>query len=111
MTDTALHQLVVYVPEEHAELLKTALFEAGAGRVGNYDHCCWQTSGTGQFRPRPGSCPTLGSHDVVEHVSELRLEMVVESSHLDIVLDALRQAHPYETPAFSHWPINRTKGF
>ena len=101
-----LHQLVVYVPEKACETVKRALFDAGAGRVGNYDCCCWQTLGSGQFRPLKGSRPAIGKQDQVEHVPEIRLEMLVSEKHLDAALQALHNAHPYETPAFSHWPIN-----
>jgi hypothetical protein len=101
-----LHQLVVYTPENAAETVKQALFDAGAGRVGNYDRCCWQTLGTGQFRPLKGSTPAVGQHDEVENMQEIRLEMVVLEKCLDATLQALRDAHPYETPAYSHWPIN-----
>ena len=94
--------LAVYVPETHKELLKEALFRAGAGCIGNYDSCCWETAGTGQFRPLSGADPFIGSEGVIEHVREWKLEMVVEEARLGAVLDALKRTHPYETPAF-HW--------
>jgi hypothetical protein len=104
---TELYQLVFYVPVEHAEAVKLAVFEAGGGRIGNYDRCCWQTVGTGQFRPLPGSQPFLGSTDQLERVQEARVELVVAQAELAGVLEALIAAHPYETPAYSYWPINR----
>jgi len=55
MAEKVFYKLEVYVPLTHAEELKTALFDAGAGRIGNYDCCCWQSVGTGQFRPLAGS--------------------------------------------------------
>jgi hypothetical protein len=106
MSGNKLHQLVVYVPENAAEAVKRALFDAGAGRVGNYDRCCWQTLGTGQLRPLEGSRPAIGKQDQVEHIPEIRLEMVVPEKYLRAALDALQDAHPYETPAYSHWSIN-----
>ena len=53
-------RLDVYVPDSHVEAVKTAIFEAGAGYFGNYDSCCWQTGGTGQFRPLEGAHPFYG---------------------------------------------------
>ena len=95
----------VYVPETHAEAVKQAMFEAGAGRIGNYDCCCFQTVGRGQFRPLDGSSPYLGSAGQVEHVTEWKLEMIFPEENLREVISALRRAHPYETPAFQHWSV------
>jgi hypothetical protein len=92
--------LAVYVPASHLEEVKQALFAAGAGKIGNYDSCCWQTKGTGQFRPLAGSHPHLGRQDQVEKVDEWKLEMVCEKAVLEPVIAALRKAHPYETPAY-----------
>jgi hypothetical protein len=92
--------LVFYVPESDLEIVKEALFAAGAGRIGNYDRCCWQTKGNGQFRPLPGSNPTIGSHGSVERVEEWKVEMVCDESLVSAVVAALHAAHPYETPAY-----------
>ncbi len=102
-----LVQLVFYVPVAQAEAVKEAVFAAGGGRIGDYDRCCWQTLGSGQFRPLPGSQPFLGTTGKVEQVEELRVELVVPEPVLPEVLAALLAAHPYETPAYSYWPINR----
>ncbi|RZA08253.1 MAG: NGG1p interacting factor NIF3, partial [Proteobacteria bacterium] len=53
--------LVVYVPESHRDEVKKAMFAAGAGKLGNYDQCCWQTLGEGQFRPTEGANPAIGA--------------------------------------------------
>ena len=95
-----MYKLCVYVPTPHLELVKRALFEAGAGRIGNYDSCCWQTLGTGQFRALQGSEPFIGQLGRVEQVEEYRIEMVCEQSVIKAVVDALRTSHPYEEPAF-----------
>ena len=100
-------RLDVYVPESHVESVKSALFEAGAGNFGNYDSCCWQTEGTGQFRPLEGAQPFYGEPGRVEHVKEWKLEFVVEETVLGAVLAALKRSHPYETPSFQYWPVNR----
>ena len=95
----------VYVPETHAEAVKNAMFAAGAGTIGNYDCCCWQTVGRGQFRPLPGSDPYLGNTGTVEHVTEWKIEMICPEEKITAVIRALKQAHPYETPAFQHWSV------
>jgi len=101
-----IYQIIVYVPEADAEKVKLALFEAGAGRLGNYSHCCWQTTGIGQFKPLPNSNPAIGVVDQVEKVRELRLELICSVKNIDAALNAIRKTHPYETPAFSYWRIN-----
>ena len=101
------YRLDVYVPDSHVEAVKTAIFEAGAGYFGNYDSCCWQTEGTGQFRPLEGSHPFKGETGHLEQVKEWKLEFVVSESVLGAVLEALKESHPYETPSFQYWPVNR----
>jgi hypothetical protein len=95
-----MYKLGFYVPEDHLEAVKQALFAAGAGRIGNYDCCCWQTLGQGQFRPLDRSTPFLGQQGQVETVAEYRVELVCEEALLAPVLAVLRQTHPYEEPAF-----------
>ncbi|MFZ9585548.1 MAG: NGG1p interacting factor NIF3 [Pseudohongiellaceae bacterium] len=95
-----MYKLGFYVPESHLASVKEALFAAGAGRIGQYDHCCWQVLGQGQFRPLSGSAPALGQHYRLEQVAEWRVEMVCATAVLDEVLAALRRSHPYEEPAF-----------
>lgn len=95
-----MYKLCVYVPESHVESVKAAMFAAGAGRIGHYEHCAWQVLGQGQFRPLAGSDPFLGQQDVLEHVSEYRVEMVCEVTLIESVVAALKQAHPYEEPAY-----------
>lgn len=92
--------LVVYIPESHLEIVKDALFNAGAGRIGNYDSCCFQSEGTGQFRPLPEANPFLGKVGALETCKEWRVEMVFEDSLRQTVENALKKAHPYETPAY-----------
>ena len=98
-------KLEFYVPEENTEEVKKAVFEAGAGKIGNYDCCAWETSGTGQFRPCEGSTPFIGQLDEIEKVKELKIEMVCEDALIDKVIEALKNAHPYETPAYHYWKV------
>lgn len=96
-----LYKIELYVPESHLAAVKTAMFEAGAGRVGNYDCCAWQTRGEGQFRPLDGSTPFLGNQGQIETVIEHKLEMVCEEQCLEAVIAALKRAHPYEEVAYT----------
>ncbi|MFV8782185.1 NGG1p interacting factor NIF3 [Microbulbifer sp. SA54] len=105
-----MYKLCVYIPESHVEPVKQALFAAGAGRIGDYDSCCWQVKGTGQFRPLDGSQPFIGQTGQVEQVVEYRVETVCEDSVVDDVLAAMRAAHPYEEPAFDLWKLDERCG-
>jgi dinuclear metal center YbgI/SA1388 family protein len=100
-----LDKLVVFVPVEHAEKLRVALTDAGAGRLGDYDSCTWSTAGEGTFRPLPGADPAIGSVGSLERVPEVRLETVVPRGLRAAVLGALLAAHPYETPAYDVVPL------
>lgn len=95
-----LCQIVYYVPESHLSITKQALFDTGAGKVGCYDSCAWQTRGKGQFRPLLGSDPTIGEQGHLETLDEYKVELVCEASILSVALDALKAAHPYEEPAY-----------
>lgn len=93
-------KICFFVPESHLELVKSAMFNAGAGHIGAYDQCCWQTLGQGQFRPLPGSDPFLGAAGELEHVAEYKVEMVCSEKAIVEVVAILRATHPYEEPAF-----------
>lgn len=95
-----MFQLIFYVPESHLETVKKAVFNTGAGRYNNYDSCCWQVEGIGQFRPADGSSPFIGKQGSLEKVPEYRVEMVVEDSLMKKAAKALVEAHPYEEPAY-----------
>jgi hypothetical protein len=100
-----MYKLCFYVPEDHLEAVKTAVFAAGAGRIGDYDQCCWQISGQGQFRPLPGSQPFIGETGALEIVEEYRVEMVCTDDRIKAAVAALKSAHPYEEPAFDCWQL------
>ena len=93
------------MPREALDTVRNALFEAGAGRIGDYENCSWYTQGTGTFLGGEGTSPTLGEAGREERVAELRLETVFPSERQDEVLAALRRAHPYEEPAFDVYDL------
>ena len=96
----AYDKLTVYVPADDAEALRAALAEAGAGRIGDYDHASFSTAGQGRFRPLSGANPTIGSVGELETVAEERVEVVVPRALRARVVRAMLDAHPYEEPAF-----------
>ncbi|TRO34554.1 NGG1p interacting factor NIF3 [Pseudomonas putida] len=100
-----MYKLAFFVPASHVELVKAAVFAAGGGRIGDYEHCAWQTLGQGQFRPLDGSQPFLGQTGQVEVVEEWKVELVVADERVAQVVAALKQSHPYETPAYEVWRL------
>ncbi len=97
---TTLSKLVVFVPSENKQQLLEALYAAGAGEIGNYDHCSFQTSGEGTFRPGEASNPVIGLHHQDQTVKETRIEVILPHYSKSAVLQAMRQAHPYEEVAY-----------
>src|SRR6185312_11825675 len=95
-----LDKWVIYVPRENAEAVQAAVFEAGAGHIGDYSQCSWSVEGIGQFLPHEGASPAVGSVGNVERVAEDRFEVVAPARNRAAVLAAMRAAHPYEDPAF-----------
>ena len=100
-----MYKLAFFVPASHVEVVKAAVFAAGGGRIGDYDHCAWQTLGQGQFRPLDGSQPFLGQTGQVEVVEEWKVELVVADELIAQAVAALKQSHPYETPAYEVWRL------
>ena len=100
-----MYKLAFFVPASHVEVVKAAVFAAGGGRIGDYDHCAWQTLGQGQFRPLDGSQPYLGQTGQVEVVEEWKAELVVADDLIAQAVAALKQSHPYETPAYEVWRL------
>jgi dinuclear metal center YbgI/SA1388 family protein len=98
-------KVIVFVPEKDLAAVSDALFNAGAGRIGEYRECSFRVSGTGTFYGTEAASPTVGQKGRREEVSELRLETVCPEHRLSAVLDAMRKAHSYEEPAFDVVPL------
>lgn len=94
------YKLVVFVPIEAAAKVSNAIFAAGAGAIGNYSNCGFSSEGVGTFLPRKGATPAKGKKGKLEKVAEVRFETIVPAESLDKVVEAMRDAHPYEEPAF-----------
>jgi hypothetical protein len=101
-----VHKIIYYVPESHLDITKAALFSTGAGQFKNYDQCCWQILGQGQFRPLDNSQPFVGESNQLTQIAEYRVELICEDDKLQQAIKALRKAHPYEEPAIDVWRLD-----
>ena len=102
-------KLVVFVPTESLAEVSNAVFAAGAGAIGNYTYCSFGTEGTGTFLPLKGAKPAIGKKGKLEKVPETRLETIVPADKLDGVVAAMKEAHPYEMPAFDVFKLHGTE--
>ena len=106
-----LAKLVTFVPLEHADELRKALFEAGAGHIGNYDSCSFNTGGTGTFKGNKKSNPFVGAKEILHTENETRIETVFPVFKQATILEALLKCHPYEEVAYdiygleNEWPL------
>lgn len=100
-----MYKLVFFVPDSHLEAVKAAVFEAGAGVIGDYERCCWQVLGSGQFKPTQGAQPFIGTIGELEKMLEWRVELVCNDELIRTAVAALVDAHPYEEPAYDVWRL------
>ncbi|WP_416827250.1 Nif3-like dinuclear metal center hexameric protein [Ectobacillus polymachus] len=100
-----LKKLVVFVPATHAESVRDALGNSGAGYIGNYSHCTFAGSGVGAFLPKDGTTPFIGTQGELTKVEEVRIETVFPASIERSVIQAMIKAHPYEEVAYDIYPL------
>lgn len=105
-----LKKLMVYCPFDHATTVRQALFNAGAGHIGKYDECSFNTDGTGTFRAGEGTQPFIGEQGVTEFAEETKIEVIFESHKQAAILKAMLEAHPYEEVAFDVISIDNEHG-
>ncbi len=98
-------KVVTFVPPAQLEAVAQAMFQAGAGGIGDYEQCSFRLNGTGTFFGTESTNPRVGRKGRLEEVEEIRLEMVAPNSLLPEVVAALRRSHPYEEPAFDIYPL------
>lgn len=103
-----LLKLVTFVPEESAENVRSALFNAGAGHIGNYDLCSFNAFGTGTFRASATCNPYSGEIDKLHQEKEVRIETILPSYLKTSVTRALLSVHPYEEPAYDFYSLENT---
>ena len=107
----SLSKLVVFIPKEFAEKVSEAMFDSGAGRIGNYSECLFNTVGTGTYKPSDSATPFEGKSGVRSSVEEVKAEFLVENSRISAVLSAMISAHPYEEVAYDLISLNNTNEF
>lgn len=100
-----LIKLTTFVPVEQAETVRQAIFDAGAGRIGRYDECSFNTEGLGTFRAGQGTNPFVGKHGERHTEAEQRIEVILPRHLKNAVMKALRAAHPYEEIAYDLIPL------
>ena len=93
------------MPEDALDATRDAVFEAGGGRIGDYERCSWYAAGTGTFYGAEVTAPALGESGREERVAELRVETVVSERKIRDAVVALKLAHPYEEPAYDVYPL------
>ncbi|MEK7509764.1 MAG: hypothetical protein AAB605_03560 [Patescibacteria group bacterium] len=97
--------LMVSVPLEHADAVRRAMGDAGAGILGDYSHCSFSYSGTGRFVPGESAHPAYGKPGELASVAEERIEMLCSRAKLASIIAAMKRVHPYEKPAFHYFPV------
>lgn len=102
---TSCVKIVVFVPKTHVDVIRQAMGDAGAGRIGNYSHCSYSVDGVGRFKPTKGAKPTIGKVGKFEEVIEERIECICDKNKAKKVIGAIRKAHPYEEVAFDIYPL------
>ena len=103
-----LQKLVTYIPASHFEQVRRAVFEAGAGHIGNYDSCGYSVEGKGTFRALGGAQPFVGQHGELHTEPEIRFETVFPTHFNRQVVTALLNSHPYEEPAYDIYALQNT---
>ena len=98
-------KIVVTVPADSLEEVRNAICGAGAGVIGNYDHCSYSSKVVGTFRSNKKANPYIGENGKLEFVNEEKLEVVCDVAKVNEAITALRKAHPYEEPAIEITPL------
>lgn len=109
--ENVLNKLTVFVPLDHKEKVREALFSAGAGNIGDYQECSFEVAGTGTFKPVNNATPFEGETDKRSRVPEVRLEVLVSSHQLRNVVSSMKSAHPYEEVAYEIYTIQNENQF
>jgi dinuclear metal center YbgI/SA1388 family protein len=103
-----LYKIAVYVPESHEQQVRSAMLDAGAGHIGEYSYCSFNTKGTGTFLPLEGTSPYIGTQGKLEKVNEIKIETIAKESILDDVIKSMLHVHPYEEPAYDIYPLRNS---
>ncbi len=104
--ENLLAKIVVFVPAKYAEKVSHAMSEAGAGVIGEYDHCSFRVPGSGTFRGSTASRPFLGKAGRLETAEEIRLEMISPRANVSSVVESMKRVHPYDEVAYDVYPLD-----
>lgn len=104
----ALIKLIVFCPGDHAESVRSAIFAAGAGKIGEYDCCSFNVEGTGSFRAGDASSPFVGTKGELHYEPEVRIETILPYWLQDKVCMAMQEVHPYEEVAYDIYPLKNS---
>jgi dinuclear metal center YbgI/SA1388 family protein len=105
-----LRKLITFCPIKHAEKVRQALFDAGAGRIGNYDSCSYSLEGKGSFRALENAKPFVGEKNRIHFEDEIRIEVIYPLFREEALINALKENHPYEEVAYDLYPLSNTYG-
>jgi dinuclear metal center YbgI/SA1388 family protein len=94
-----------FIPKDNVKEVRQAMFNAGAGQIGNYDQCSYNLEGVGTFRPGDKTNPFVGAKGEIHHEAETRVEVIVPKPILQNVINALISSHPYEEVAYDIYPL------
>ena len=106
--ESGLSKLVTFVPVSHADIVRHALFNAGAGSIGNYDNCSFNVVGKGTFRANEVSNPFVGNRGELHTEQEVKIEVIIPNIKKTEVIQAIFASHPYETPAYDVISLQNT---
>ncbi|KKU92177.1 MAG: hypothetical protein UY21_C0004G0012 [Microgenomates group bacterium GW2011_GWA1_48_10] len=98
-------KIVVFVPKTHTDVVRKAMGDAGAGKIGLYSNCSYSVDGIGRYRPLEGAHPTIGEVGKFEEVIEERIECVCDRDKAKEAVAAVRKGHPYEEVVFDIYPL------
>jgi hypothetical protein len=98
-------KLVIFVPLTHADIVRKAMGDAGAGTLGNYKHCTFSTKGVGRYIPIKGAHPFIGEVGKLEEVEEERIETVCYKKDLKKIIAVIEKVHPYEEVSLDIYPL------
>ena len=102
-----MYKLNYFVPEGSKEKTKQALFDIGVGKYENYEYCCFEILGTGQFKPIDNANPHLGKLNTIERLQEYKVEMVCSEALIKKAIEVLKEVHPYEEVAYEVFKMEK----
>src|SRR3989344_7805736 len=100
-----LVKIVVFVPLTHANSVRKAIGDSGAGKIGNYNYCSFSSKGIGRFKPNEKAKPYIGKTNQLEEVEEERIEVICLKNKASEIVKAIKKVHPYEEVALDIYPL------